>query len=341
MHEDGPRRVAAAYLLRAGLIDVPPKMYEAAQRWIESRLAAHLQHQMLEVTKLDASGRLVGEVGNDILPRNVDFLRGLNTLRLPIAEIKSSSRIRLKTDLSGWRYAGRVDIRRLELLLPYIMVELRRRVDGGAGFWDTAKHLLAVEIPQMGVSVWEARFPEIVTHKLAETARVLRHEMTHASQTLLGLGTQGKDPGSSADDEFTSRPGPGMPSRHRMTPQFVQTLQKLAPSKRKMLQERLDEIEKSGLQPHLHELDDVEFYTRLSDEVDKFQRAWTGVSGKDREAAFRYWVSAREPKKGLLRLSIPQFAGREGHESPWFRVLRQHAPGKWQKAVKELMKLVV
>ena len=155
---------------------------------------------------------------------------------------------------------------------------------------------------------------------LSECLDTLKHELIHLAQSLLEVGILG----DIRDDKYQRRPGPGMPSRRIMTRDITQNTNSpyMLPPKYEKKRQQLEDM---GLLNKVHEFDDVEFYTRLSDDVLKFKRDNRRMRGPDRKKA------------------ITEFVGIEDEEStsPWFRLLKNHAPKKWRKAVKEFTKMVL
>jgi len=150
------------------------------------------------------------------------------------------------------------------------------------GMWLGADRLLSVDIRgNMPASVKE--FQGILANILQTT----RHELQHVGQDVLTrvLGLKQEAGTPSQDIRVPSTPGK-------------------KPSERKE-----------------HALREEEFYTRLSDEIDRFI---TFIQQRPKEGwteDFRRWVN----KEGVF--------GRE-----FFNMLKKHEPLKWQKAVKEFLK---
>ena len=83
-----------------------------------------------------------------------------------------------------------------------------------------------------------------------------------------------------------------------MTPEFTQELDNMTNSRRKYVRRVLQKAESLGLSPGhntLHSLDDVEFYSRLADTVEKF-RAGSKDMDRDEKAKWVKWYTSAKVK---------------------------------------------
>lgn len=169
------------------------------------------------------------------------------------------------------------------------------------GVWFEHKRLLEVDVPRWGrpnnVEEFQAGIDEIT--------RIARHEFQHVGQDMLKnlLG---------AKEEL------GLPSLSIRDPSRTPT------GYPRDLTERNPQRDE-------HAVQDVEFYTRLADEIDKFARNIKRVPKDQWRDAMRIWVglAPKKPVKfGPLTLRPAEF----------FAVLKRKQPEKWKKAVSEFVK---
>lgn len=198
----------------------------------------------------------------------------------------------------------------------HLRVRLSRRgaSERAKGSWNEASEILQVNLSD-DFNPWrDARDLEATVY----------HELQHFGQTLLS-----KFHGVDSMIE-KRRPGPGMPSRHIMTPQFKQ--------------QRGDESKPTVRGPapdQLHYLDDVEFYTDLRGAAERLRprlrmakiRLKEGFTPEVQREMVRVYV-------GGARL-IPEALRGMIEPDPFFSTLRRYAPGKWKKAVAELAKMML
>ncbi len=91
----------------------------------------------------------------------------------------------------------------------------------------------------------------------------------------------------------------------------------------------------------------------MVDSVGEFKRAWSSVKGEgDKATAVKLWTGAMpHPERAELHNDMKKWHAEVealgGYEfvrnfpiHPFFRALRSHAPGKYEKAVKEFAKAV-
>jgi len=173
-----------------------------------------------------------------------------------------------------------------------------------------------------------------------EVGRILRHEFVHLTQTLLvyAFGQEGAKQFIEDRKDLGQTPGmPGLPSSSITTPAFLQELSRLSQKDRRKYKELLDKIADRGVAlDKIHTLDDVEFYSRLSDQVDEFNAKHRDLRDPERRKdVFKNWVGAETPKGRMFSLLYaPQV-------SDVFATWKRHAPEKWKKAVKEMAKAVL
>ena len=158
------------------------------------------------------------------------------------------------------------------------------------GVWIGGKRELQVDVGDP----WPRTVAEFET-QVGEIRRICRHEMQHVGQDLLRVALQLREdaglPGSSLSDSTYT------PSGYRKdSPRYEERF-------------RQD-----------HALRGVEFYTRLSDEVERFMRATMKNRDQDWKAPAQTFVT--NPRH------------------PFFGPLKREQPAKWKKAVGEFYKAV-
>jgi hypothetical protein len=209
--------------------------------------------------------------------------------------------------------------------------------DKFAAFWEPARKRVQIIVPEGA----QPRAAERLSRSLA-------HELRHFVQSYLAYAV-----GLNEWSPPQNRHRPGFPSRKIQTPQYKQEFDPSHPGYKpgdselaaitKRLQDR-------GIDPRnvdWHSLDDVEFYTKLPDSIDAFQDAWVAHgSPAILNDAIRLWTGAvsYSPSRRLSDQEIEKLGGLEVIK--WFKpdkffvALRRGAPGKWRKAVSELVKAV-
>lgn len=200
---------------------------------------------------------------------------------------------------------------------PWSSVQVRLTynlgVERASAYWQEATRTVAIEVP-LAVSVWD------LEGKLLQS---LRHELQHFAQSYLTAALD------RTSVPTMRKPGPGMPSRHVMTPQFRQ------------------ESPSPGMNPgRVHALDDVEFHTRLADAIteakamlvhhndrkqDYYKR---NLTAEERRAYLGAFIGVM-PKGGDMAEEVRYQPG-----NTFFLAIKKFAPGKWKKAVSELVKAV-
>ena len=210
-------------------------------------------------------------------------------------------------DLAGWKYLPQVQNppNPLPQVLDVVLIPDPRT--GWLGQWDSSTMRMRVTTPLIS--------PVNVSHFVKDLDLIeetLEHEMRHLAQTYLSWGK-------------------GMPDQSAgMPPQSVR------PSK-----PETDALPRDTLYPDRpqHALDDVEFYSRLGDDV----RTFLGVIRKYPQSSWRWalreWVGIPQPVwlDQLGRQNIPSSVHLF---SDFFRSLKKYEPKKWKKAVLEFTKLV-
>lgn len=188
--------------------------------------------------------------------------------------------------------------------------------------WDTITVVLA-PISRGSLAAWnylqkqvEVWVPVGTTVDGAYVKQVswLRHELQHLAQDYMSDAIGERSWGK------VRLPGPGKPSRHVMTPETTQ----------------------HTTDPQGHELDDVEFMTRLQDTIDTLRHTMTDLevtaqrngvrfTREMRRAYLSALVGGGPPSDPVLRLEVGKVK-----VTPWLVTLQRRAPGKWKRAVKEI-----
>lgn len=277
-------------------------------------------------------------------------------------------------NLTGWRY-GDIQSRVLEKSkadargvlttleshreqMPDIYEMVRRQSETGEGFYDTIHVILKVEPIRGAKAYWQPMTRQLVIAlpqgadpaDLDDLSETLRHELQHFAQSYLSVAMGGTG----------HTPETGLPSRKVRTPDFRQQMSPTHPSYRKddpEVQRVLQKWRGQGLDPariDFHSLDDMEFHTRLADDIARFEKAWGRVKtgGRDKNVAIKLFTGAiRQPQQHDYRNTEGWYTATQalgGYDftkwfepSPFFLALKKHAPGKWRKAVSELSAAVL
>jgi len=197
-----------------------------------------------------------------------------------------------------------------------IRVVLHTKVvqDKAQAYWQPAQRLLAIQVP-------ERTFPSRLKKDLGS---ILEHELRHFGQSFLA------DAKGVGDVWMADRiPGPGLPSKHIMTPEYVQRGKSPGgPGK--------DQI---------HHLDDVEFYTDLPEAIQRIQDEIDGID--ERREHYDQETLSHEEVRAVFSRKVGDPV--EGHRDllqyvsidRFFKALRDYAKGKWEKAVREAYKEIL
>jgi hypothetical protein len=304
---------------QGGILGYPPEMYAEIEGWIEG---------VQNATRKEFLKSRVEELREDLEdeedPEETRVLREqIRNLEKRVQEIKVPDGAEpgfqsreFDTNLKGWKYDDKSEA--ATKALPKIKVrfdpEPRHR---RPGTWDEDTNTLDVS---------KVRF-----HDWRQT---LKHELRHLSQTLLSKAT-GQDQRKKQDQGVQkSNPAPGMPSRHMMDRDVQQKYRdRNLPAAAREVQQRLKGMGIGDVE--LHALDDLEFYTRLADSVQEFQKRQREAKWDEPQTrqALGVFTGAVDPKK-----AAPAVRRVVDRPDETFEVWKKHNREKWKKGAKELVK---
>ena len=340
------QRVAFRYLRKAGILKPPPAMMDQAWTWVQAQVAADI----LTDAERELSSGYLSEDKKELLKTRTNEMKKFLLPRVRVKEVKEV-RQKMPIDLTGWEYSSRIRsaegaVDRIKEKMPFYTLVFTRRVlaKGSANaYWDGTRHVLTVRYPQrqFGILAYGEYFDQGLKLLLDQIHPSLRHEMQHLAQTvlLLAFAPEKADVEENRLDYGKTPALPGLPSSSIMTPQFMQEMERLSKKNQRKYKQLLQEVQGLLGTGHtnisqLHTLDDVEFYTRLSDEIDKFNKEYGSVADPARrKSVFKAWVGASAPSRSPF--------GRSSGASETFSVWKSHAKDKWKKAVKEMAKAVL
>lgn len=225
---------------------------------------------------------------------------------------KTKAEADLKVDVRGWKYLAGLNLGEIEEHLAKtgwskITVVLNfKRHKRRAGQWSRLERKLEVDIPSR--SAMSVVLFRDVLDRIDET---IVHELGHVGQDVLPYAKK-------------QELGAGLPSKDLRAPGYTPSG---LPAKGRG--QRLE-----------HSLRDVEFYTNLGDAIRMFKRELPRIPIPARESAARQFVGLpskpyRHPtdprKDNLIFFQTPELS---------FKNLKDKAPEKWEKAVKEFWKAV-
>ena len=231
-------------------------------------------------------------------------------------------------DLRGWRY-GNAEL-------------LEGMIKGDRHFWSHIQVVLSYDLDVQNARAYWQEMPRKLAIKIPTDARphhledtlldTLRHELQHFGQSFMSAAR-----GQALTDYNKLRrlPGPGMPSRHIMTPQRMQQNRSQGEAGNHQTIRRDQED---------HALDDIEFFTRLADMLRDAKRLlkewnnqWLQSYQKDLTPEQEHAVLSRfmglplkDPKMRENFRTIPM--------NDFLGILQRAAPKKYQRAVRELFK---
>lgn len=236
---------------------------------------------------------------------------------------------------------------------------LLKRMETGEGAWKTITVVLSTAEAKGYNAFWQPAIRMIKVslpygtkpYDLENLRGLLRHELQHFAQDFLDHAVHGEyhihEPGETR---------PGLPSKKIITPEFKQHLDPKHPSYKKDDPEAVKlrrHLQDQGIDTRLinfHDLDDIEFYTVLADSIDEFKRIWDRMKGQgDIATAIKLFTNAIPyPRSGhttdteVWNEQMKALGGynfvKNFEPSRFFRSLKNHAPGKYQKALKEFVK---
>lgn len=329
----GPQasRVASRYM-QAGLLDVPPKVVDDVYQWCMERLCSEWLEHELPYKREQIRRKLESAEG---WQRDFQENRLIN-LKLVEREAKKWGRAGasfggrqgntwrgyIDTDFSGWRYASEIRTRTgktpdelaKEMRKDRFFLTLmgNQNLDGK---WipSTSHRGWSMEIrtnfDPHDLKTWRSRTQEL--------RKVIAHETGHLAQSyldlFLNLGTPGEDV-----------PTSGLPGSDLAEPGYDPLGNKLT-----LYGNPISEM--SGREEHA--LREVEFYTRLRDDVEDFVRMAKRIPKSAWREALRVWVAADERSySDPLRFMVPGEPSRDVRNSDFFKTIKQNRR-KWQKAV--------
>lgn len=292
---------------------------------IRASLQAHrekLEQAAKEAPTFQSRGR-----GFRPLPRKtfVELTRVYKMLR-PLVKGKPKKRVTdqeavFNIDLTGWPYVDDPQEATDKLDNEHgwynITVRLRfkRKRQDWAGLWERGDRRLSVLMPGAGVNVSigdmqvsrsDPATVAGVNRQMEVLREVLDHELQHFGQDALKLL---KGLGEDA----------GLPAKHLRDPKLDIHGTPVNPEQRRKMRQRDKRVE--------HALRDVEFYPNLRTMIREFQVVLARFGKPDHDAVAREFVGADRPR--LLK-----------GPNKRFELMRDEAPAKWQKAVKEFLKAV-
>lgn len=255
--------------------------------------------------------RVKGVVWTDMTRKNFVELAQLQKMLRPLVSGKPKQRVtdmfeRFPIELAGWPYIENVQEAEKKLDdAGWVQVEVRLKFKDRkdwTGLWERYGLRLTLVIPS---SALKTRLSVAGFHQhMARLEATLDHELQHFGQDALaiikGLPEDAGLPGESLRDPTVS-PG-GVPHNPK--------------ERRKTKDKRIE-----------HSLRDVEFYPNLRSSLQDFIEVLPGFPRDQYDAVAREFVGVDPPK--LLR--YPNYR---------FKALRDKAPAKWQKAIKEFLKAV-
>lgn len=223
-----------------------------------------------------------------------------------------------KIDLSGWKYLSRVqaadpaNLKYAASVYPSVKVEINMSEnDTESAAWYVVQRRLVV---YADIDFHGSRLVDDAGDVIRDLQRTIAHELRHFAQDYLSLVVGSQDKA-------------GLPPKRYRTPDIEQSLGKErkreAPER---IRKTIENLEAQGITKDIfHDLDDVEFYAELAGAIETISDNMPHFAPEDRKAAFLSFVGAGEKVSGTYPLKF-------------MISLKKHAPGKWQKAVKELAK---
>jgi len=263
---------------------------------------------------------------------NLKAIRSLVKELRKIATKYDKTPMTYKTDFKQWPYLKQMAQRRGETVqqtlyeidgfMPEITFDWGGSWGDGAS-WKYTKHILKLNPFTIGIDTFDLYSsdtnyrvdPRVVMDKLDEIRVVLRHEVIHVSQTLLGFLSETEGAGSPIRRD-RNIPNKDLAEADAHGVVFNDDL----PGGGKMIP---------------HHVRDVEHYTRLSDEVNTLRRVLSQIDPEYRKRVFNVWVGLKKDPNMVRKLqALPNM--RKAIPRVFLTDMRKHRPKRYKKTVSEM-----
>lgn len=310
---------------RSGLFEPPLIMVHEIHTWLESCLAQDLVSDLLGNEK-------------DLQDWKKERIKKLEKFYLSSVKSKAYGNRNYEktfsTKINGWKYEKKFSQEKWKEVLsrrPSVSVSLtafehrENHKDSITGGWIEKRNLirLAYTRGESGLQKEDRAFWGWFKKFSQKLFLVIRHELQHLGQVILQdvLGQE-----RSTKDEDIRKALAGLPSKAIATPEFLQHFSQLTIPQREDLLKKFKRLatlmqgrsfwdENRDLEVIFHSLDDVEFYSKLTDEVQKFGESFEGLDFSSED--IKNWIQ----------------------ESKFFKMIKGDK-GKFQKGVKEFFKAI-
>jgi hypothetical protein len=235
----------------------------------------------------------------------------------PVEYVTKKRELSFKVDLTGWKYLPRIEqedpeaLKRAKQIYPSVKVTILMDDDSSdyAAAWYIVQRRLEIKV-----------YPFMSVEDVASDLRnSISHEMQHFGQDFLA--------------RIVKTDKAGLPPRKIRTPEIEQSwrgrkerstgqVRKYSPREQAII----DRLDKQGITKEMfHDLDDVEFYTELTAAIRDIQKSVEFVDKNIRDDVLHSMLGVGKPLPGAY--------------PPYFiKLLKDHAPLKWRKAVIEIYK---
>jgi len=305
-------KVACRYLY-GGLFEPPPAMVDAA---VDQAKKFYIGHMIAEAH----SYRYLEP---EFAKKRVAYLKR----KVPgaVVEENTSKKYKMPIDLEGWKYRDVIEKHKDKQRMPFYLLKLTKGkyYSKSEASWNRRTHIMSLKYPARptGTERDTAWLGKEIAGYFRDLQFSIRHEMIHLAQSLFSYVFGHERPGGF---EEPPPPGPGLPSKKIMTPEFQQAFsdwEYLSPQDQQYYQSLWEKVKPLNLHPLvMHTLEDLEFYADLSSFIGGLKYDFRNI--KDRE-------KRKQRFKKLLKTT------------DFFSEIKRAAPGKWRKYMKEIYKELI
>lgn len=309
------KRIATRWL-EAATFDPPPRLVADIVRWVEAVAASEV-----DIKLMSALPKLRQELASDSLEDwkreskerlLVDYIQLRHEVDRILRGVRTAPEYGVRTfsvDLTGWKYLPMLrdrlgtDPQKALRKTPYEYIQVQYTEGVLDGSWSPSKAVMRLKC--------KIDSPSLQTFRrgLAEFESLVVHETTHVGQDILRVlldlpSLAGLPP------KVLQEPGYNPEGYPRNGPQTMETKEP-------------------------HALREVEFKTRLRDEITKFVRAAPRIPRDKLHEALRIWTAVR--KDSVTYNPAPGRPTFPLNVSPmeFFSTLKDKNPAKWRRAVSE------
>lgn len=343
------REAQIARKVVSGLFEPPPKMVQDISSWVVGVLAYGAKMRLewkikdyqghkdwtgfdpknmkkipgfVNLGDLDYLEKMSVEEFISRMKSDADRLSGyISASSIPVKLVVKNWKKAFRIDLTGWKYLPKFESaspenrKKAKEVFPSVLVEIDMRENerNASAAWFRNQRRLVVYVDR---DFHGARLIDDAADVITEITRSVAHELRHFCQDYLRLLVGAYD-------------SAGYPSSDIRNPDVDQNLSRERKTVLDSVQKKIDKLKQVGITPDIfHDLDDAEFYTELAGVIEMIPKDIAASTHEDKRAVLLSLMDAGPKIKGA-----PPYK--------FMKSLHKFAPGKWQKAVSEIVKMVL